>query len=96
MAANAEGAVSRGALRYTKMGWILSQISRADLTDFRRIVEGEHIQEPVFQCVQVKPMTQNANGAERYRLVWSDVDNFIQSMLATRESASGALEEVSG
>ncbi|KAG4423075.1 hypothetical protein IFR04_003851 [Cadophora malorum] len=40
---------------------------------------------PVCQCVQIKTLASNGDGApERYRLVLSDVDNFVQSMLATQ------------
>ncbi|RKF65438.1 Replication factor A protein 1 [Erysiphe neolycopersici] len=66
---------------------VLSQISRGALsaifnnpssvaTDFPL---------PVCQCVQIKTLTSNQEGApERYRLVLSDVNNFVQSMLATQ------------
>jgi hypothetical protein len=43
----------------------------------------------VLQCLQVKPLHskqgQPDDGAERYRIILSDGDNFIQSMLATGE-----------
>ncbi|KAI1005816.1 Replication factor A protein 1 [Podosphaera aphanis] len=40
---------------------------------------------PICQCVQIKTLTSNQEGApERYRLVLSDVKNFVQSMLATQ------------
>lgn len=40
---------------------------------------------PVCQCVQIKTLASSGEGtAERYRLVLSDADNFVQSMLATR------------
>lgn len=38
---------------------------------------------PVCQCVQIKPLASQGNGAERYRIVLSDTKNFVQSMLAT-------------
>jgi replication factor A1 len=41
---------------------------------------------PVCQCVQIKTLGSSGEGApERYRLVLSDVKNFVQSMLATRK-----------
>ncbi|KAI9818302.1 MAG: Replication factor A protein 1 [Thelocarpon impressellum] len=41
--------------------------------------------QPVVQCVQIKPLASQAqNGPERYRVVFSDVNNFVQSMLATQ------------
>ncbi|TLS24224.1 hypothetical protein PpBr36_08460 [Pyricularia pennisetigena] len=41
---------------------------------------------PVLQCLQVKLLGQqpNAGAAERYRVVLSDIDNYIQCMLATQ------------
>lgn len=40
---------------------------------------------PVCQCVQIKALSSNTEGgAERYRVVLSDITNFVQSMLATR------------
>jgi len=42
---------------------------------------------PVCQCVQMKTLGSQTEGApERYRLVLSDMKNFVQSMLATRKS----------
>jgi replication factor A1 len=40
---------------------------------------------PVCQCVQIKPLAaQSGTGnPERYRIVLSDIKNFVQSMLAT-------------
>lgn len=41
---------------------------------------------PVCQCVQIKALSSNTEGgAERYRVVLSDITNFVQSMLATRK-----------
>lgn len=42
---------------------------------------------PICQCVQIKALgNSSADGApERYRIVLSDVKNFVQSMLATRQ-----------
>lgn len=42
------------------------------------------VQQPVVQCVQIKPM-QNSGGevTERYRVVFSDSKNYVQTMLAT-------------
>jgi hypothetical protein len=43
---------------------------------------------PVCQCVQIKTLPSTSDGApERYRLVLSDIGNFVQSMLATRKLA---------
>ncbi|KAI5271139.1 replication factor-a protein [Aureobasidium subglaciale] len=48
----------------------------------RRVFAGEQIQDPVVQCVQIKPMNNSATGVERFRVVFNDTVNFIQSMLA--------------
>ncbi|KAH0613599.1 uncharacterized protein H6S33_005485 [Morchella sextelata] len=39
---------------------------------------------PVFQVLQIKPIAAQPNAPERYRIVFSDTENFIQSMLATQ------------
>ena len=42
------------------------------------------VQQPVVQCVQIKPMQQsNGEATERYRVVFSDTKNYVQTMLAT-------------
>ncbi|KAK5083667.1 Replication factor A protein 1 [Lithohypha guttulata] len=42
------------------------------------------VQQPVVQCVQIKPMSQsNGEATERYRVVFSDTQNYVQTMLAT-------------
>lgn len=47
---------------------------------------------PVCQCVQIKTLASTSDGApERYRLVLSDIGNFVQSMLATRKCATSIL-----
>ncbi|KAK2762830.1 Replication factor A protein 1 [Arachnomyces sp. PD_36] len=42
------------------------------------------VQEPIVQCVQIKPLPPQPNSAERYRAVFSDISNYVQTMLATR------------
>lgn len=44
----------------------------------------DQVQEPIVQCVQVKPLPPQPNHQERYRAVFSDVANYVQTMLATR------------
>lgn len=52
------------------------------------------IANPVLQCVQIKPLApRQPNGPERYRVVFSDVRNFVQSMLATRMYNSALLSD---
>lgn len=41
--------------------------------------------EPIVQCVQIKPLPPQQNQQERYRAVFSDISNYVQTMLATRE-----------
>lgn len=50
----------------------------------RRVFAGESVENPIVQCVQIKPMQTNSNGAERFRVVFNDTVNFIQSMIAQR------------
>ncbi|KAI9810389.1 MAG: Replication factor A protein 1 [Pycnora praestabilis] len=40
--------------------------------------------QPVLQCVQIKPLAGQAGNPERFRVVFSDIQNFVQSMLATQ------------
>ena len=45
------------------------------------------IEQPIVQCVQVKPMQQtNGEAVERYRVVFSDTQNYVQTMLATQSN----------
>ena len=41
------------------------------------------VQQPLVQCVQVKPIAAQAGAPERYRVVFSDIQNYVQTMLAT-------------
>jgi hypothetical protein len=58
-------------------------------TIFSAIFDGTKLaeSEPVVQCVQVKALPPQANGQERYKAVFSDISNYVQAMLATREWA---------
>jgi hypothetical protein len=49
-----------------------------------RCTQGEEVDQPVVQCVQIKQMN-NQNGVERWRIVMNDGLNFMQGMLSTRE-----------
>lgn len=42
--------------------------------------------QPVLQCVQVRPLAGQQGTPDRFRVVFSDINNFVQSMLATRTS----------
>ena len=50
----------------------------------QQIHDGNQPDEPVLQCVQIKPMASQ-NGRERYRVVMNDTRNFIQGMMGTGE-----------
>ncbi|RAL15013.1 replication factor A subunit protein RFA1 [Aspergillus homomorphus CBS 101889] len=40
--------------------------------------------EPIVQCVQIKPLPPQQNNQERFRAVFSDISNYVQTMLATQ------------
>ncbi|KAE8146267.1 hypothetical protein BDV25DRAFT_162858 [Aspergillus avenaceus] len=42
------------------------------------------IREPIVQCVQIKSLPSQQNNQERYRAVFSDISNYVQTMLATQ------------
>ncbi|OCK79190.1 replication factor-a protein [Lepidopterella palustris CBS 459.81] len=44
----------------------------------------DSVSNPVMQCVQLKAMDKQTGTTPRYRLVLSDIQNFIQTMLATQ------------
>lgn len=50
----------------------------------QRISTQEDVVDPVVQCVQIKPMAPGQNGVERFRVVWNDTVNFIQSMITSQ------------
>lgn len=39
---------------------------------------------PVMQCLQVKQMAPSAQGGDRWRLVMSDGQHYVQTMLTTQ------------
>ncbi|KAF9887566.1 Replication factor A protein 1 [Aspergillus nanangensis] len=45
------------------------------------------IHEPIVQCVQIKPLPPQQNSQERYRAVFSDITNYVQTMLATQANS---------
>ncbi|EAW13773.1 replication factor A subunit protein RFA1 [Aspergillus clavatus NRRL 1] len=54
------------------------------------------VQEPIVQCVQIKPLPPQPNHPERYRAVFSDITNYVQTMLATQANhfvTSGMLKK---
>ena len=61
------------------------------LTPYRSIFQpsGCLVDHPVLQCVQIKtmePKAGEANPVQRFRVVLSDIRNFIQTMIATSQS----------
>jgi hypothetical protein len=51
----------------------------------RQICDGQQVDNPIVQCVQIKPMAANQQtGQERWRVVFNDSVNFIQGMIAIR------------
>lgn len=50
----------------------------------QRITDGEQVDSPILQCVQIKPMAQAQGGTNRWRVVFNDTVNFIQGMIAIR------------
>lgn len=52
-----------------------------------RINQNEQVEDPIVQCVQIKPMGNDAQkDGQRYRVVWNDSRNFIQSMITQQTS----------
>lgn len=60
-----------------------SVISHGALLEISR---GQTIQNPILQCVQIKPMAAGVNGEERWRVVFNDTINFIQGMIAMQSN----------
>ncbi|ETN39801.1 uncharacterized protein HMPREF1541_06027 [Cyphellophora europaea CBS 101466] len=60
-------------------------LARIDAGSISAIFDGGAavVQQPIVQCVQIKPIASNTGGAERYRVIFSDSKNYIQTMLAT-------------
>lgn len=59
-------------------------LQRIDAGSLRDISEDNpnRVQQPVMQCVQIKPIAATTGGVERNRVILSDTRNYIQSMLA--------------
>ncbi|KAF4765620.1 hypothetical protein HAV15_003849 [Penicillium sp. str.  len=45
------------------------------------------VREPIVQCVQIKALPAQPNQPERYRAVFSDIANYVQTMLATQANS---------
>lgn len=60
-------------------------LARIDAGSIAAIFDGgpSRKEQPVVQCVQIKPIASNPGGTDRYRVIFSDTKNYIQTMLAT-------------
>jgi len=60
-------------------------LSRLDAGSLAAIFDNDpnRIEHPVVQCVQIKPIAAQPGMPERYRVVFSDSRNYVQTMLAT-------------
>ncbi|KAJ6140091.1 Nucleic acid-binding OB-fold [Penicillium samsonianum] len=45
------------------------------------------VREPIVQCVQIKALPAQPGQPERYRAVFSDIANYVQTMLATQANS---------
>lgn len=84
----ARAQITQGALKSVHLSFQISfsllTVESAIFNDNERALKEFPV--PVCQVVQVKPMGAGGEGqAERFRLVVSDIQNFVQCMLATRE-----------
>ncbi|KAF2455333.1 hypothetical protein BDY21DRAFT_380847 [Lineolata rhizophorae] len=60
------------------------------------ILQTNAVKNPILQCVQIKPMKLETGEIDRWRVVLSDIDNYVQTMLATHLShivTSGTLRK---
>jgi replication factor A1 len=74
-----------------KMGDTRSQLARTDCPPRSAVFNDPsnvktRFPVPVLQCLQIKPLPAQAGtaGGDRYRIVLSDVHNYVQCMLATQ------------
>jgi hypothetical protein len=76
--------VDQGALRYVQSLPSLVLVMMLIPQSAMFTGAGTPNAQPVLQCVQIKPLVGQQGSTERYRVVFSDIRNFVQSMLATR------------
>ena len=61
----------------------MKRIDAGSLNDIFENTAGR-VDQPVVQCVQIKPIaSQDTSAPDRYRVVFSDTRNYVQTMLAT-------------
>ncbi|KAJ9641719.1 uncharacterized protein PV06_03743 [Exophiala oligosperma] len=63
-------------------------LARIDAGSLQDIFEDKpgRIQQPVMQCVQIKGIAASSGGPERYRVIFNDTRNYIQTMLAVHQN----------
>lgn len=87
MSSDMASQISQGALRFVikfKNLAIFSNLKNSAIFNDNDGIR-EKYPVPVCQCVRISPLAPQGNNApERYRIVLSDVKNFVQCMLATR------------
>jgi hypothetical protein len=86
--AKARNQVTQGALKYDNLlpttAQSLANTPSAIFNDPDRLQQDFPV--PICQCVQIKQLGTPGDGnPERFRIVLSDIKNFVQSMLATRQ-----------
>ncbi|RMD41618.1 hypothetical protein DV735_g3478, partial [Chaetothyriales sp. CBS 134920] len=72
----------------------MERIDAGALSDIFENTPGR-VEQPVVQCLQVKPIPSQDGGVERFRVVFSDTKNYVLTMLATAANhhiQSGALK----
>ena len=64
---------------------VANALARLDAGSLAAIFEdsGSRVEQPVVQCVQIKPIAAQPGAPARYRVVFSDSRNYVQTMLAT-------------
>lgn len=67
---------------------VASALARVDAGSLADIFDNppNRVQQPVMQCVQIKPIASQPGGQERHRVVFSDTKNYIQTMLAVAQN----------
>ncbi|KIX06086.1 uncharacterized protein Z518_04060 [Rhinocladiella mackenziei CBS 650.93] len=63
----------------------LARIDAGSLSDIFDDRPGR-VQNPVMQCVQIKPIAPQPGGQERHRVIFNDTKNYIQTMLAVHQN----------
>jgi len=67
---------------------VASALARVDAGSLADIFENRpnRVQQPVMQCLQIKPIAPQPGGQERHRVIFGDTKNYIQTMLAVDQN----------